>query len=371
MIIFLLACYLGLLALFVWLRFIPWNTLWKLSPILVLVILNVGLFIPMGWGAPSGPVAVVRNAVAITPNVAGQVTEMQALANHPLKAGDILFRIDPAPFEHKVTALEAEVVAAERKADQLKSELDAASANVAAVTGQLRFAEQRRDDLARLTRTNAASEFRLQDEQKQVETLSAQLDAAKAQETRASLALDSQIGGVNTEVARLRAELAGARWDLGQTTVRAPTDGYVTNVALRKGARATTAAAVMAFIDTSETIIGAEIAQIDARYLKPGHPVEITFKPFPGQVFTGRVETVLQAIATGQMQVSGTAIAPTTVQAAPFVVRLTLDDHETARRLPAGSTGLAAIYTDHVTFSHVIRRVLLRQVAITNYVNPF
>jgi hypothetical protein len=52
-------------------------------------------------------------------------------------------------------------------------------------------------------------------------------------------------------------------------------------------------------------------------------------------------------------------------------VRVSLDDPEFARRLPAGSTGDAAIFTDHVSVAHVIRKVLLRQVAILNYINPF
>jgi hypothetical protein len=56
---------------------------------------------------------------------------------------------------------------------------------------------------------------------------------------------------------------------------------------------------------------------------------------------------------------------------APFVVRIKLDDQEVVRRLPARSTGLAAIYTDHVKTAHVIRKVVLRQAAILNYVNPF
>jgi hypothetical protein len=47
-----------------------------------------------------------------------------------------------------------------------------------------------------------------------------------------------------------------------------------------------------------------------------------------------------------------------------------LDDEDVARRLLAGSTGLAAIFTDHVTITHVIRRVVLRQTAILNYINP-
>jgi multidrug resistance efflux pump len=138
----------------------------------------------------------------------------------------------------------------------------------------------------------------------------------------------------------LQAQLEAAKWNLDKTTVRAPADGYVTNLALRKGARVTGQSPVMVFIDTSETIFGAEIPQIYARYIEVRQPVEITFKTFPGDVFTGRVEAVLQALASGQPQVGGLAVAPTELQAAPFVVRIKLDDETLARRLPAGSTGL-------------------------------
>jgi multidrug resistance efflux pump len=127
----------------------------------------------------------------------------------------------------------------------------------------------------------------------------------------------------------------------------------------------------MAFIDTSNTIIGTEIDQIDARYIAPGQEAEVTFKFRPGRVYSGKVESVLQAIATGQTQTSGTAVLPKAIEAAPFVVRLRLDDAEVARNLPAGATGTAAIYTDHLKPTHVVRRVILRQIAILNYVNPF
>src|SRR3954462_13049233 len=79
----------------------------------------------------------------------------------------------------------------------------------------------------------------------------------------------------------------------------------------------------------------------------------------------------LQAIASRQVQTGGLAVAPSDIQSAPFVVRIKLDNQEVAQRLPAGSTGLAAIYTDHVKAAHVIRKVILRQTAILNYVNPF
>ena len=59
MMVFLLGSYVAILALFVWLKFIPFNTFWKVSPLVVLLLLTIGLFIPMGWGAPQGS-AVVR-----------------------------------------------------------------------------------------------------------------------------------------------------------------------------------------------------------------------------------------------------------------------------------------------------------------------
>lgn len=80
---------------------------------------------------------------------------------------------------------------------------------------------------------------------------------------------------------------------------------------------------------------------------------------------------MLQAIATGQVQASGLAVTPRVIEAAPIIVRFTLDDTGVAQRLPAGATGEATIFTAHVRPAHVIRKVLLRQIAILNYVNPF
>lgn len=311
MIVVLLNSYIALLALFVWLRFIPLNTFWKLSPVLVLFALLVGLFIPMGWGAPSGPVAVIRNAVQVIPSVSGEVTDVPVAANTPLKEGDVLFRIDPTTYKAEVDTIEA----------------------------QLRFAELRLSQFAELRNRDTGRSFDVQQRESEVE--------------------------------QLRARLDGAKWNLDRTSVRAPADGYVTNLALRKGARVTAQTPVMAFIDTSETILGMEVPQIYARYVEAGQPVELTFKPLPGEIFTGRVEAVLQALATGQIQPGGLAAAPSEIQATPFVVRVRLDDHEAARRLPAGSAGAAAIFTEHIRAAHVIRQVLLRQTAILNYLNPF
>ncbi len=305
--------YLVLLFLLVHFKIVRFNLFWKLSPFVVLLLVLFGLLIPMGWGAPEGTALVVRNAVAIVPDVAGEVTEVPVTANTPLKAGDVLFRIDPVPYEAQVRAIQA----------------------------QLTLQKQRLSQMGELLARDAGRAFDVQQRQAEVDQLKAQLD--------------------------------GAKWNLDKTTVRAPGDGYVTNLALRKGARVANLplAPVMAFIDTSDTIVGIEINQIDARYVAPGQEAEITFKFAPGRVYSGKVESVLQAVATGQTQASGTAVMPKTIEAVPFIVRVKLDDEVLAQRLPAGSAGTGAIYTDRLKPTHVVRRVLLRQVAILNYINPF
>jgi RND family efflux transporter MFP subunit len=313
MIVAMLCVYLVLLFALVRLHVIRFNLFWKVSPFIVLLLLNLGLFIPMGWGAPQGPTLVVRNSVAIVPDVAGEVIDVPVQANTPLKTGDVLFRIDPVPYQAQVSAIEA----------------------------QLKLSDLRLAQMTQLYERDSGRAFDVQQRQ--------------------------------SEVDQLKAQLESAQWNLGKTIVRAPGDGYVTNLALRKGARVANLplTPVMAFIDTSDTLIGVGIAQIDARYIEPGQPTEVTFKFMPGRVYSGRVESILQAIATGQVQTSGLAVTPKGDVSPPFVVRIRLDDAGIAKALPAGSTGDAAIFTDHVKLAHIIRKVLLRQIAITNYVNPF
>lgn len=313
MIVVLLNVYLLILFLLVHFRIVPFNLFWKVSPAIVLLLLLVGLFIPMNWGAPQGAALVGRQSVPIVPNVAGQVTEVPVEPNTPLKAGDVLFRIDPVPYQASVDALQA----------------------------QLKFQELRLSQMSQLERTGTGRSFDVEQRQ--------------------------------AEVDQLKGQVEGAKYNLEQTVIRAPADGYVTNLALRKGARVANLplSPVMAFIDTSETIVVVEIDQNDARYLKPGQPVELTFKFFPGRIVTGKVESVLQAISTGQLAPSGQAATPKNLAAAPFVVRVKLDDDTIARQLPAGAVGTAAIFTDRVKAAHVIRKVLLRQVAIVNYIWPY
>jgi RND family efflux transporter MFP subunit len=312
MIIFLTLCFVAVLYGLVKLRILPDNVYVRLSPIAFMIALFLFLFVPLQWGAPAGPALVVRNAVAIVPNVPGQVVEVPVRANEPVKRGDVLFRIDPTQYQAKV--------------DQLSA--------------QLKLAELREQQFTQLEARDAGSRFSVEEA------------AANA--------------------ASLRAQLSDAKWQLESTTVRAPADGFATNVALRPGARvaAVPLAATMPFFDTSATIVGTQIHQIHARYVEVGQKADVTFKQLPGQVFTATVEAVLPAIAQGQVAVSGSAVSNTQPSAAPFIVRLRLDDANVAKTLKAGSYGQAAIYTSSMPAGHVIRRVMIWMQAWMNFIVP-
>jgi RND family efflux transporter MFP subunit len=247
------------------------------------------------------------------PNVAGEVIDVPVQANKPLKAGDVLFRIDPAPYAATVNQIRAQIKLAEINLERA-SELEKRQ------TGTLATLQQRQ----------------------------AELD-------------------------QLKAQLEAANWNLEKTVVRAPTDGFVTNVGLRKGARVSTApiSAVMAFIETTETAFGVQVQQAYARNIEPGQQVEIAFKFLPGSVYSGRVVAFIQATASGQQTASGSAVGSLNIQPAQFYVRVDLDDKKTASLIPAGATGEAAIYTESASATHVVRRIMIRMTAYLNYVLPY
>src|SRR5882672_7894196 len=129
---------------------------------------------------PSGRVTVAGRVVEVTPNVTGQIVAIPVKTNVPVKTGDVLFRIDPAPFQYKVAQLQASLAAARQQTEILKSNYEQATANVAGLTAQLKFNTKRLADIQKLVADDANTQFQAQDRQNQYETALAQLNVAKA-----------------------------------------------------------------------------------------------------------------------------------------------------------------------------------------------
>ena len=313
MIAFLTLCYVAVLGLLVKLKVLPNKPATWMSILAWVLILFIVLFVPMQWGAPSGPARVMTYSVQIIPNVGGQVTDVPVRPNVPLKKGDVLFKIDPTTYQASVDATRA----------------------------RLNFQQLRLEQYKRLASSSAGTRFQVEETQ--------------------------------AEVDRLTAELTTAEWNLRETTVVAPAEGYVTYLALRPGQRVTNFPfqPAMTFIDTSRHLVGAQINQIHLRYLKVGQTAEIAFKTRPGKIYAGKVEAVLEVASQGQAVISGTVPPAQQVQAEPFFVRIAIDDDQAAAELPAGTVGTAAIYTESVAATHVIRKVMIRMESIVNYLNPW
>jgi multidrug resistance efflux pump len=99
---------------------------------------------------PSGRVTVTGRVVEVTPNVTGKIIAVPVKPNVPVKANDVLFQIDPAPFQYKVSQLRASLAAAQQQTEILKSNYDQATANVAGLAAQVAFNTKRNADIQML-----------------------------------------------------------------------------------------------------------------------------------------------------------------------------------------------------------------------------
>lgn len=353
---------------------IPVNQ-WSLSTAVLGGIIGISLtLLVMNYNHPFTANARIYFAVTpILPTVKGRVVEVPVQANAPLKEGDVLFRVDPKPFEYVVAEKKAALAEAEQNVKQLKASFDQAAALAERANAQLQLAEQNYDRQAQLFEKNVVAQATLDTATRNLDASKQSFAAAKAEEERARLAYTSNIGGVNTAVAKLRAELADAEFDLEQTTTRAAGPGFVTQVSLRPGMYAIPAQlrTSMFFVNTGpqDRELGAAFQQNSLQRVKAGDDAEVAFDAVPGRVFKGKVRTVVDAISTGQLGTTVGLIEPETrTTAGRAVAIIDVSDEMRDYQIPLGATAQVAIYTEHWHHLSLLRKVLLRMRSWQNYV---
>lgn len=305
----------------------------------------------------------------IVPTVKGHVIDVAAEPNVPLQRGDVLFRIDPRPYQFVVDQKKASLAEAEQSVKQLKSSLDQATAGVQKAEAQLDLAQQTFDRKSALLAKDVVSQAAVDTASRNLEAARQQLLANQAAAERARLAFASEIDGVNTTVARLQADLRNAEYDLAETSVIAPTDGYVTQLFLRPGMTASPLKPAMVFIHTTDNIFAASFPQNALQRVRAGDEAEIAFDGIPGRVFRGKVRLAADAIAQGQVQAGGALLDPAErAQQGRVVTSLDITDDLSGYQLPPGATAQVAIYSEHLPAVAIIRRVMLRMKAWLNYV---
>src|SRR5450755_292243 len=317
---------------------------------------------------PSGRVTVTGRVVEITPNVTGQIVAIPVNPNVPVKIADVLFQIDPAPFQYKVAQLQASLAGAKQQAEILKSNYEQATANVTGLSTQVAFNTQRNADIQKLAAEGANTQFQAQDRQNQYETALARLNVAKAAQQSAKLALDSEIGGVNTSVAQIQAQLDNASWELSQTVIHAPADGDVRAVALSVGDRALQARSAMSFIVTNEITLVGMFSQNGFQTIKEGAAVDIVFDNAPGRIYHAKVSAIPRGIGQGQIAVSGTLARTTALGgASAFPAEISIPQEIDRASLRLGMSGSATAFSEKAGVVGLLASILVWISSYTAY----
>src|SRR5262245_32417868 len=194
---------------------------------------------------------------------------------------------------------------------------------------------------------------------------------AVASEKQIGQKLGAKVNGEYAAVAQIRAQLDNAKWELDQTTIRSPCDGYVVNLQLRPGAFVgrTRQAHVMTLVEADGQVV-AFYNQNELHQVQAGNEVEFALKTMPGRIIKGKVDSVIWAQGQGTMLPSGDLPNPLLVQNQPpgkFAVKFDVAERDRKLFLAAGAHGDVAIYTDNLHAVHIIRKVILRVGSYLNY----
>jgi membrane fusion protein (multidrug efflux system) len=243
----------------------------------------------------------------IAPRVSGYISEVAVADNQPVKAGQVLARIDDRDFQ---TALrqavadretaEAEIRSIDSQLELQNSTIDQASLQVTSAGAALRFAQEDHDRYDALSKTGAGTAQAAQ----QTESLFVQRAAGLQQARAALVAARQQVDVLQAARAKAQAQLEHyraaeqqARLNLGYTTITAPEDGTVGARTLRVGQYVQAGTQLMAVVPLDSVYIVANYKETQLTHVRPGEPVKVSVDTFPGAAIHGHVDSV--APATG------------------------------------------------------------------------
>ncbi|QDV69359.1 Inner membrane protein YibH [Rosistilla carotiformis] len=410
-------------------KLVPITTYTVCTAVLGGMVLLVGLLILLSVCHPvSHDGRFYSTVTQIVPQVRGKVLEVPVKTNAPLKTGDVLFRIDPKPYQLEVDRLEAMLAGMNAQVSQLDARLASAQAATEVARSNLLVSESDYDRQARisldisqtqidqtetrlslakenlkrsqeLAESGAASQRELDADQARVDALESELLQAKsaeqkaqetlasgsnrlkaardelkraeAQEREARVALEAESDGVNPDVRQAMAELERKRWELEQTVVRAPTDGYVTQVTLRPGQMATpfSPMSAMLFIPDEKQMLVARYPQNAIAGIETGLDAELAFQAYPGRIFPAKVEYVFDIIPEGQFLGMGKLQGGADASVGDDIpVKFVFGEDVEALNLPTGAHVSIAVYTHNFHALAIVRKIILRIKSWENYV---
>ena len=238
--------------------------------------------------------------VRMAPEVSGRVQEVPVSDNQKVKAGDILFRIDPQTYEIALKQADA----------RLANVGQTIGANTAAVaTAQERLIEakpssehvtEQSNRTLELVKKGVYSEARRDLVLKEIEVAEASVREAASELERARQELGPQ-GNDNPQFREALAAVEQAKLNLVRTTVIAPADGVITNLQLADGEYVDAGQAALTLIDTADVWVNANFRENALENVKAGNPVELVLDTLPGRIYDAKVESIGWGVSQGSI----------------------------------------------------------------------
>jgi multidrug resistance efflux pump len=281
--------------------------------------------------------------------VEGQVVGVFVKENQSVKKGDLLFEIDPRPFEYQVQLLRAKRVDAVQQVAQLEAELGAAKADVERLEAEKTYAKVVADQEEMIFQQEATTDRRYQQAMQDHKAAQAAHKQGIARAQKIEQALAAMIGEEHAIVAEVQSQLEVAQLDLEWTRVFAPANGFVTNVQLREGDYVYAGAAAITCIDSDHWWVVANYRENSLENIRAGQHVGLTINTYPGHIFSGVVDSVGWGVDQGQGAPSGALPDVTEPKnwirlAQRFQVRI-IPEVPPEFPLRVGVTASAAVYT--------------------------
>jgi membrane fusion protein (multidrug efflux system) len=267
-----------------------------LRPVLMMI---VPLLIVLGgayyWFAGADTVstdnaAVKQDIVAVSAQVSGSVIEVNVREGQQVKRGDVLFRIDPAPYRVALEQAEAQLAAARLQTTQLRTQAAGTGADIDGAKANL---EIKRNALARRQarlKQGFTTRANYEDALNEVRAAETALADARARAANAHAAIAP---GEQPSVAQAQAAVDKARLDLSRTIVRAPMDGVIANSdRLQVGQAVAPGVGLLSIVHGSDAWVEANFKEKDLAEMAPGQKVKIKIDAYPDQTFWGHVQSI-------------------------------------------------------------------------------